>query len=326
MARLGSDLKMGFYPTPSGALEEIPRFLDADGNEEHYLLDPCCGEGEALHSIASNLWHIKTYGVEQDGERAVSASNLLDHVVQGSIFDARINPLGSIGLLYLNPPYGHDDGERVEMRFLKHSFKWLCEGGVLVFIVPEHIFERNRDTDWISAHFRDVNIYRFPCNEFPRFKQVVFFGVKREGRGCGSIPPPPYPHLEDVDHDESALYRIPPTEGPEVVQGGKEITPEDIEKFSPRLLDEVRKLMGSEENLKLKPLLPLRKGHLIALLTAGILDGKIETQEGFILVRGFSDRVISTWVDEESNKEITRNTYSVGIRVMEEGGAWYDIR
>ena len=35
MARLGSDLKMGFYPTPSGALEEIPRFLDADGNEEH---------------------------------------------------------------------------------------------------------------------------------------------------------------------------------------------------------------------------------------------------------------------------------------------------
>ena len=56
-----------------------------------------------------------------------------------SIFDARVNPLGSMGLLFLNPPYDTEEGERVEMKFLKHSLKWLCPDGVLIFIVPEHI-------------------------------------------------------------------------------------------------------------------------------------------------------------------------------------------
>jgi hypothetical protein len=58
-----------------------------------------------------------------------------------------------------------------------------------------------------------------------------------------------------------------------------------------------------------------------------MLDGKVETPDGgFILVKGFSDRVVTTWTDEEAGKEITKSTYSVGIRVMEEGGKWYDIR
>ncbi|MEW6571901.1 MAG: hypothetical protein AB1390_12155 [Nitrospirota bacterium] len=59
--------------------------------------------------------------------------------------------------------------------------------------------------------------------------------------------------------------------------------------------------------------------------TAGILDGKIQTVDGsFILVKGFSERVSHMRI--EDNKEITRNTYAVGIRVMEKGGRWYDIR
>ena len=30
------------------------------------------------------------------------------------------------------------------MNFLKHSIKWLCPGGILVFIVPEPITSDNR--------------------------------------------------------------------------------------------------------------------------------------------------------------------------------------
>jgi len=120
---------------------------------------------------------------------------------------------------------------------------------------------------------------------------------------------------------------IPLTEGPGVFQSGKGVSPEEIEKYRPLFMREVRKLIGSRDGFRLKPLLPLRKGHLVALLTAGILDGKVETSDGrFILVKGFSDRITTTWTDEESGKEITRNTYSVGVRVMEDGGRWYDIR
>jgi len=336
MARLGSDMKMGYYPTPPGALDNICGFLNINRDGEIHALDPCCGEGEALRYFASSCgeekalrycasssWNVTTYGVEPDGERFTMASEVLDRTVHGSIFDARINPLGSVGLLWLNPPYGQDGGERVEMKFLRHALKWLCEGGVLVFIVPERLFERERDRVWVSAHLQKVRIFRFPREEYPRFKQVVLFGLKREGSGELSLPP--YPHIEDGEVDRE--YLVPSTEGPTVFQNGGGVTPEEIEKFRPRLIEELRKIIGWSNGFRMRPLLPLRKGHLIALLTAGMLDGKVETSDGgFILVKGFSDRVVSTWTDEEAGKEITKNAYSVGIRVMEEGGKWYDIR
>ena len=40
---------------------------------------------------------------ELDAQRAMEACEKLRFAVHGSIFDARINPLGSIGLLYLEP-------------------------------------------------------------------------------------------------------------------------------------------------------------------------------------------------------------------------------
>jgi len=352
MARLASDMKMGYYPTPEGALREICSFLgiservgsgfsggDEDGDRKIYVLDPCCGEGEAIRFLANYLWsrhYIKlfTYGIEADGERFVRASEILDKVLHGSIFDSRVNPLESFGLLWLNPPYSSEGGERVEMKFLKHSIKWLCDGGVLIFIVPESVLGRDKDRVWISMNFSKIRVYRFPGEEYQRFKQVVLIGLK--GRGDGEISPPPYPYISErvgfasgiEDRDEFELkYVIPYTEGPKIFQSGKGVTAEEIENFRPFILREIRRIVGSKNSFRMRPLLPLRKGHLVALLTAGMLDGKVETSDGgFILVKGFSDRVTTTWTDEESRKEITRNTYSVGVRVMEDGGRWYDIR
>jgi hypothetical protein len=87
----------------------------------------------------------------------------------------------------------------------------------------------------------------------------------------------------------------------------------------------MEKLFGNEDGLRsIKPLLPLRKGHLVALLTAGLLDGRVDTPEGPIWIKGFSERTSFTRVEDD--KEITCSTYSVGIRVLEKGGKWYDIR
>jgi hypothetical protein len=75
----------------------------------------------------------------------------------------------------------------------------------------------------------------------------------------------------------------------------------------------------------LSPLLPLRKGHLTSLLTAGILDGVVDTVDGPMILKGFSDRSKSTYYEDD--KEITHDTFSVGIRVIEPfKGVWYDIK
>ena len=332
MARLAADSKMSFYPTPHRSLGYIVQWISREytrrgqGKVVH-VMDPCCGEGAALSTVCgeSHLYPFRSWGIELDVERAQQASFCIQNVINVSIFDARVNPLESCGLLWLNPPYDHSpNGKREEMNFLKHSIKWLCSGGVLVFIVPEFIVIDNGA--WVSQHFENIRVSRLHKADFPSYKQVVLFGIKRPLRvEEGSFPQPPYEYIDDVPCD--APYIVPPTNGPSVFQGNETITDEEVlknrEKAESFINQSIKKLRRGEIRT-LSPVLPLRKGHLVSLLTAGGLNGKIQTEDGgFIVVKGFGDRVTTT--REEGNAQITRDTYAVGIRVIEPTG-WYDIR
>lgn len=330
MARLMSDQKMGFYPTPITSLHLIARWMTFETTRKLnkcHILDPCCGEGEALSHIAG--WHgsSTTWGVETDVERVqAAADNGLDNVLQSSIFDVRINPLETMGLLYLNPPYDSEDGERMEMKFLRHSIKWLAPGGVLCFIVPEHIFERKDDREWIAQHFTDITVKRIHREDFPAYQQVVLFGVKRSKRvESADIPCPPYQHIEDCRCKE---YPVPATEGPTVFQTSGGVTPEEISKYRENSIKAIMGLVKNKEIRAVKPITLVRKGHLVALLSGGLLNGKIHDTNGdFIVVKGYSSRITS--VATEDDKEITRDTYSIGIRVMskeKKKWKWEDIR
>jgi len=51
MARLASQMKMGYYKTPEAVVHQIKKILNIQSGAR--LLDTCCGEGEALSVIAS---------------------------------------------------------------------------------------------------------------------------------------------------------------------------------------------------------------------------------------------------------------------------------
>jgi len=327
MARLESNAKMGYYPAPQHTLLHTLNwimFQKNAGSKGSHVLDPCCGTGEALQQFRFRNPHITTYGVELDAQRVMEACDKLRFAVHGSIFDARINPLASVGLLFLNPPYDWDEGERLEMKFLKHAHKWLCIDGVLVFLVPELIFSYEKHRNWIGQHFYDVRVVRAAKADYPAFRQVVLFGKKRsERRETGTVESPPYPHIENA---EASTYAIPLTNGPTVFQGTDTITDEEIAGHWPNVVREIESITRQcDEATQLSPLLPLRKGHLTSLLTAGILDGIVDTVDGPMILKGFSDRAKSTYYEDD--KEITHDTFSVGIRVIEPfKGVWYDIK
>ncbi len=326
MSRLASDAKMGYYPTPSHSLKPITDYIGGWTGELH-AIDPCCGEGAALRRAVYYHRKATTWGIEADIGRAAAASDELTHVAQGSIYDARVNPLGCMGLLWLNPPYMFENGERAEMTFLKHSIKWLAPEGLLVLIVPEHVLsERNRL--WIGERFVSIKVFRLHRVDFPAFSQVVLFGVKRNQRAetAEAIPPPPYGHIEDVRVGEKDVYIVPPTAGPSVFQSAETVTDDEIARNAVNVIQQIdTRVMGRRpEGLKaISPLFPLRKGHLVSLLTAGLVEGKIDTPDGYIVVKGYSDRVQHTRVEDD--KEITTDTYSVGIRVLSKEG-WFDVR
>ena len=141
----------------------------------------------------------------------------------------------------------------------------------------------------------------------------------------GSFPPEPFEYLDDIPCDTP--YLVPPTDSPSVFQGNENVTDEEVLKNRGKveaLINQSIKKLRHVEIKTLSPIFPLRKGHLVWLLTAGGLNAKSQTEDGgFIVVKGFGDRVTTT--REKGNTQITRDTYAVGIRVIEPTG-WYDIR
>lgn len=323
--RLAAEEKAGFYPTPEKTTEYIKEWICySNRNKEYHIIDPCCGEGTALDQMRKAAWYVNTYGIELDSERALKAYHTLSKTLQGSIYEAKIAPLQCMGMLYLNPPYTTENKERTEMKFLKHSIKWLAPNGVLIFIVPEHIINE-KNLSWINRYFKNITIVKIHKEEYPRFKQIVLFATKRTEE---DIEPTATTALQEIPHIEDikpVIYYIPPTQEPTTFQMGVSITEKDIINNRKNVIQQIKTIFEQEEKSisTINPVLPLRKGHMVALLTAGMLNGKIETENGFIVVAGYTNR-IQTKTETES-KEIVRDSYAVGVRVIERG-KWYDIQ
>ncbi|HET7658430.1 MAG TPA: DUF6094 domain-containing protein [Bacillales bacterium] len=107
MARLATQSKRGYYPTPVNELNLMKDRLVVNHDETINLMDPCCGTGEALGLLNVYLRSVgaksMSYGVELEGTRAVSAAIELDHVIHDGYETMRTETHHS--LLFLNPPY-----------------------------------------------------------------------------------------------------------------------------------------------------------------------------------------------------------------------------
>jgi tRNA1(Val) A37 N6-methylase TrmN6 len=147
-------IKNGYFPTDEATLARILNTLDIGGADVR-VLDPCCGEGSALAEVKHHLTEcgaaVQALGVEFDAERAWHAKGLLDTVAHSDVADVFVTAR-SVGLLFLNPPYGHTvadragtseraKGDRLEKVFCRKTFPWLKLGGVLVLILPHYVLD-----------------------------------------------------------------------------------------------------------------------------------------------------------------------------------------
>lgn len=337
MARLASQAKMGYYPTPVRSLDLIARWLDAaethSPQDRVQMLDPCCGTGYALHTIADNIWpRGATYGIEIDTDRAADATRSVQQVLQGSIFEARIDPPGSFGLLWLNPPYEQGRrGERTEVAFLKRATPWLAPGGVLVWIVPESVARDERTADWLWRHYERIEARRLAPADYPAFRQVVVVAARRHRppseRDEAAIRrwrEANWPHLDDRPPTDP--YAMPATPPPSRFEMPCAVRAETIAADRPALAHTLATVLGWDRGpaTSVRPLLPLRTGHVVALLTAGYLNGRVA--DGTLVIKGYARRHQTVRIDEERGKEITTDTYAVGIRVLDLANRrWYDL-
>ena len=331
-------VKNGYYPTDGVTISRIQNLLAPSGKPMR-LLDPCCGEGTALADLRQGLIErsgsqapaIEALGIEFDRERAWHAKTILDRVIHADVHDVVVKAR-SIGLLFLNPPYGFgvadsaniansdtDKAERLERTFLKKAAPLLAPGGVLVYIVPYYALDAEI-RGYLARNFSDVRFFMAPEQQF---KQCVIFGVKtRSGparkdvldmltRGqAGDL-------LHQVQPEDWAeeLYQVPPAADGEFDFHAVRMDPD-------QLADELRNWehsllwQGFETTFNQgrvahrRPLRDMTKWHLALALAAGQVTGCIQSKDGrTFLIKGDTfkkkERKQTVEVDENGNASET---------------------
>ena len=324
--RLAGQVKMGYYPTPTGVVELIRKFLHfPDGAVNAF--DPCCGEGLALEALCRGTKAI-TYGIELDGERAGEAKRRLKHLVHAGTEQVEVSP-GSMGLLFLNPPYDDGEGERKELTFLRDTIDALAPGGTLVYIIPQVRLSKVVAAV-LGANFTQIRVYRFPDPDFEAFGQVVLFGRKTDWPTENPYEVERIAGLKEKTLDPLPTnlswpsYAVPQTGN--ALLRVRTARPEDLLKMAAR-----SPLLGRIQDLVEPPTLGavgqpptrLHVGHLGLLLSAGKLNGPVgEGADRHIVVGKPEKQIVESTEMEEDAKgnpvkvEKRLETFKVTIKML----------
>ncbi|NKQ37557.1 MAG: hypothetical protein HF973_18330 [Chloroflexi bacterium] len=313
MTRLANIEKAGYFPLPPSVTDLILTHITAP--EGGRILDPCAGEGAALVTLAEALnlspFGVELHegraqaareAVQNLAARQLTQSRSAQLPDQTRILnDSYLNLITSkngYSLLYLNPPYDWDkeDG-RLEYQWLWKTRPWLQPGGLLVYVVPRHILKMRKAAKYIAAHYDRVRVYRFPDGEYERFRQIVLFGVRRPK---GVVPDaaavdafiamgrektgllPEQSRLEPLTAAPEPLYTLPPL-----------VVKDNAFKFRSMFVDpadalaEARQMGASTAsawrqhldpagvNVPLRPLTPLKIGHMNSIIAAGHMNNQV---------------------------------------------------
>ena len=275
--RLAAQVKGGYYPAAPQAVALVAKLIEYRGGA---VLDPCCGEGEAIDTLATALTapRERVYAIELERERRGKTNARLEgaHVMDPcSFFDARVNA-GSMAVVWLNPPFDQNvKGGRAEVDFLMKATTLLSAGGILCFVVPAHVVDSycQPACQHLMAHFDQLAVLTFPEEHRP-YAEVVVIGVKRRS----SVPVDDDVWEEHVEKGPLADCLLK-WQGPE-----KEVLPKLFEKGG-LTEEELKESLSVSPLWKLtqlpevrktaRPPLPLAKGHIALLLASGQLDGTV---------------------------------------------------
>lgn len=325
--RLEARVKMGYYPTPSSVVERIKTFIKA--SEDTTILDPCCGEGNALKQLTERM-EVKTYGVEIDGHRAEEAKTRLTRILKCGYEQTRISN-GVFSCLFLNPPYDweteQETNERKERLFLRETIKYLQPNGLLIYIIPLNRLDKNI-AKILAYRFEKIRIYKFQEEEYKNFRQIVLFAVKKKIPGIdegalSKVIKIPTIKLEELPALEQPLYELPKSRPINLFQSTildeKELENEVSQ--SP-LWKKFHEMTRVEEQRISRPPLPLHTGHLGLLLANGCLDGIVGQGDDRHIVRGKVEKTTVKYSEYKGDilEERELDQYKVSIKILKRDG------
>ncbi|RMX08217.1 SAM-dependent methyltransferase [Corticibacter populi] len=342
-ARLARNfIKAGYFPTDAGTLERLGNMLALPPAPQgsYRLLDPCCGEGTALADLRQMLIareqaagavqrHIEALGIEFDKERAWHAKTVLNRVIHSDMHDVVVKPR-SMGLLFLNPPYGfgvsdkagrnlaeegHEKAERLERTFLRKTVPYLAYGGVLVYIIPHYALDDDI-RGYLVRNFRNLRVFMAPEKQF---KQCVVIGIRCNAGYANKTDLQPLVEAqasaegaaELPDTWEDDPYMVPAAHEQEInfhaVRMDEEQLRDELEKYKNSLLwGALTSHFNQVKGQCRPPLRDLTPWHQALALAAGQVTGAIRADNGrTFLIKGDTykrkERRVETDINEKGD-------------------------
>lgn len=329
MARLESAAKAGYYPTPPSVTSALARHLAPAPHSNRQvvrLLDSCAGTGEAAAHIAHALG-AESFGIELNTERAEAARSHLDHVLATSAFSVRLAH-GAFSCLFLNPPYDADDEKRrLEHAFLTSLTRALCPQGVLVFLIPQRRLALS--ARYLAAHYTGFAAYRFPDAEYAAFQQMALL-ARRKGRPTPDLDAEArlaawsqddLPPLPDTPDDTSA-WTVPALPRGDVLFASLFFDPRQAAAEARRrgvwVQPQLTEHLWPADEQRVRPLMPLRRGHLALLIAAGLLNNVVLRHAGQrILVKGRTHKVMIPIETDDETTQVEREVLRTTVMTLD---------
>lgn len=333
MARLASQAKGGFYATPPTELAHLlTNHVVVKPGTLVNVLDPCCGEGEALRQIGGYLAGLgakaDTYGVEIEAGRAAVAKTKATKVLHTGYENMRASN-NAFNLAYINPPYDwSSQKERMELIFFRDLTapdSYIQPGALVIFCIPQYVL---KDVAYLLVlRLEKIRVVRFTDQFYPSFKQVFVLGYRRKSRPTEStvelrksleelaladpsfLPtvdiPGPDAFLIPAAQNAVAMFRGSVFDSTEVAQ--------DIDNSSLWKTVENMLLPANVQDSELKrPLLPAKVAQIAVALSAGAVGGNM----GNHIIRGVTKRQTDTRIEYDENGTKTTTEIQKHITVV----------
>lgn len=346
--RLEGQKKGGFYPLQDGIAPYIlshiaaphgGRMLDPAAGEGVALKE--MAETLGLQAYGIELHETRA----QTAAQLLADHNLAFPIpetptVPNVLFsDFRLATIGyrQFNLIYLNPPYDTYDesqfdisepGERAvektraEYVWLQETNHALVESGLMVMVMPTHILKVSYFAKYLADWFTRITVRLTPEQFYDRpWKQVIIIGQKRARRekmsnrrlidalrdmGSGKRD---IPHIEMAT---KAIYALPEIKDERFTFYPRFIKASTIWDYAmentPAVAEWRREIETGRPRVRLDPLMPMRKGHIVAAIAAGNLNNSMITHPDTgerIIVKGTSSK--NLLVREETNEDGTES-------------------
>lgn len=335
MPRLRALASAGYYPSPDPVATALGRFIappPLGGHSTFRVLDPCCADGAGVLRFLEGMGdpEVETFGIELHAGRAEAAERALDHVIRGDARHARLAH-DAFQVLYANPPYDSeaDEDRRTEHLFVTLFTRALQPGGLLVLLVPQR--RLGYSALYLSNHYRAFRCWRFPEPHWEPFHQVALLAIKKDGsvrdeaardrlKSWAEGDPADLPPLPAAPEPGERL-RAPAGTAGDILFAAGGFDPAAAVAEAPRRgawgHPSLAARLWPEEEVPVRPLMPLRRGHLAQLVAAGFLDN-IALRDGALqlLVKGRTEKRFRV-VSDDASSTVEREEITTSVMLLD---------